>query len=276
MSTIVESIKELREKTGAGMMDCRKALETAGGDRERAVIILKEQGLLHARKRQDRETKEGRIFLQADARKAVLLHLACETDFVARNALFIGLGEECLAPAFEGSADEKSLSPRITEAVGAIKENIVLRGLKTLRANPDERIFTYVHGEGRIGVALALAVSHPGMWDNPETAGLAADIALHIAAFGPRYLSRESVDPLYLRQKEAEFLSDVRALGKPEGMIQGIVRGKMNKHLSQVCLMEQGFIREETTSVRDVLARLRSNGGLDTKISGFIYERVGG
>ncbi len=275
MSVIVAAIKELREKTGAGMMDCRRALEAAGGDIDRASAVLKEQGLLQAQKRQNRETNEGRVFLKADDRKAVLLHLACETDFVARNSIFVRLGEDCLAFAFENSACEEELSTRIAEVIGRIKENIVLRSLKTLRAKQDERLFTYLHGEGRIGVAVSLSVPNPSLWDNPELGSLAADLALQVAAFGPLFLSRDSVNSEYLYQKETEFLSDAKALGKPEEIIPGIVRGKMNKHLSQICLLEHGYIREEESSVGEVLARLRDNGGPHVQIRGFLYERVG-
>jgi elongation factor Ts len=275
MRVAVEAIKELREKTGAGMMDCRRALEAAGGDMDGAVVVLKEQGLLLAWKRKDRETSEGRVFLRADDHKAVLLHLACETDFVSRNAVFVRLGEECLSLAFEGSAREEELSIRIGEAAGRFKENVVLRGLKSLRANQGERLFAYLHGEGRIGAVVSLAVPGPCLWDRGEAGRMAADLALHVAAFGPLFLSRDAVDSEYLSLKEEEFLSDARALGKPEGMMPGIVRGKMNKHLSRVCLLEQGFIREEGFSVGEVLARLKDNGGPDIGISGFLYGCVG-
>ena len=271
MSTIVEAIKELREKTGAGMMECRRAIEASGGNLDKAAALLKEQGLLQAQKRQDRETNEGRVFLKADQKKAVLLRLACETDFVARNAGFIQLGEECLALAFEGSAGEAELAPRIQEAVARTKENIVLRGLKTLSVTQEERLFTYVHGDGRIGVALGLSASDPSVWSRPEAQALTADLCLHVTAFGPLYLSRDSVDPVHLQQKEAELLADSKALGKPEGMLPGIVRGRMNKHLSKICLLEQGFIRDEKTTVGEVLKRC----GLGIQVKGFIYECVG-
>ncbi len=271
MSAIVEAIKELREKTGAGMMDCRRAIEASGGNMDKAAALLSEQGLLHAQKRQDRETNEGRVFLQSNNHKAVILRLACETDFVARTTGFIRLGEECLALAFEGSAGEKELAPRIQEAVARTKENIVLRGLKTLSVGQGERLFTYVHGEGRIGVAISLAASDPSVWGRPEAQTLAADLALHVAAFGPLFLSRESVDPGYLQQKEVEFTGDAKLLGKPDRMLQGIVRGKMNKHFSKVCLLEQGFIRDETITVGGVLKK----SGLDIQVRGFIYECVG-
>ncbi len=256
-------------------MDCRRALESTGGDIDKAVVVLKEQGLLQARERQDRETTEGRVFLKFNDEKAVLLHLACETDFVARNASFIRLGEKCLSLAFESSSVEEQLTALIDEAIGRIKENIVMRSLKTLRANQNERLFAYVHGEGRIGAVIALFAPDPATWDCEEPQKFAADLTLHVAAFGPLYLSRDSVDSTYMEQKETEFLADARALGKPSQIIPGIVRGKLNKHLSKICLLEQAFIRDETSSVEEVLRGLKDKGGPSVRVSGFLYQCVG-
>ncbi len=275
MKANVEAIKELREKTGAGVMDCRRALEMTSGSVDTAMALLKEQGILRAQGLQERTANEGRVFVRADNRKAVLLRLGCETDFVARSREFIRLGEECLDAAFLHPGCETELSSRLREVAGRTRENIVLHSLKTLLAGRDERVHTYVHGEGRIGVAVSLKVSPPESWDCPDVRKLAADLTLHVAAFGPLYLSRDAVDSSYGEHKKAEFLADARALGKPERMIPAIANGKLNKHLSQVCLMEQRFIREETSSVGAVLAALKAGGGPDVSVSAFAYERVG-
>lgn len=136
MSAIVEAIKQVRVKTGARIMKCRRAINASGGDIEKAAAILKEHGLLQARKREEREANEGRLFLKADGRKAVLVRLACETDFVARNADFVRLGREWVNIAFEAAGREDELSDRIREAVGRIRENIVLRSVEILSAGP--------------------------------------------------------------------------------------------------------------------------------------------
>ncbi len=275
MKANVGAIKELREKTGAGVMDCRRALGMTSGNMDTAVAFLKEQGLLQAQRLQERTTNEGRVFLRADNRKAVLLRLGCETDFVARNEDFIRLGEECLDVAFMHPGCEAELSTRLLEIVRRTRENIVLRSLKVLLASQDERVYTYVHGEGRIGAAISLTVSSPASWDRPDLQELATDLALHVAAFGPLYLSRDTVDPRYLENKKAEFLADARTLGKPEHLIPAIANGKLNKHLSQICLLEQGFIRDEASSVGAVLAALKASGGPDVRMRAFAYERVG-
>lgn len=275
MSVNIAAIKELRENTGAGIMDCRRALEAADGDKDKAAAVLKEQGLSQARKRRDREANEGRVFLRTDRGKAVLLRLACETDFVARNADFVRLGEECLARAFDGSEGPGELSRLIEEAIGRIRENILLCNLKTLTTDRDERLFGYLHGEGRIGSVVRLSVNDSAAWERQEAVILATDLALHVAAFGPLFLTRDAVDPGYLAQKEAEFLSEARSLGKPEAMIAAIARGKMDKHLARICMLEQGFLRDETTSVEETLGRLRTQGGPDVRVTGFLHDRVG-
>jgi elongation factor Ts len=275
MSELTTAIRTLRERTGAGIMDCRRALASTGGDVDGAAVILKEQGLLQARKRQERETNEGRVFLKADGGKAVLLRLACETDFVARNGVFTALGGECVSLVFDGPAGPDELASLIQEAAGRIRENIALAGLRTLAAGAGERLFAYLHGEGRIGAVVRLAGSDPAAWESPEVLHLANSLALHVAAFGPLYVSRDSVDPRYLRDKEAECLADAVALGKPGGMVEGIARGKLDKHLSRVCLMDQGFIHEESATVGEVIRRLAGNGGPAPRVTGFLYERVG-
>lgn len=280
MSTLVTAIRELRERTGAGMMDCRIALETSGGAMNRAIAFLRERGVLEARRRESREAKEGRVFLRADHRKALLLRVACETDFVARNADFVRLGESWLSVAFESSATEEELMALIRRDAAKFHEKVVLQNLKALSADENERLFTYLHGEGRIGSVVRLkssaaaSSSSPDVWNSPDVRKLAGDLTLHVAAFSPLFLTLESVDREYRRQKEAEFLADATAIGKPADMLHAIVSGKVVKHLSRICLLEQAFIREETATVGEVVGRL-SGSGTDIHVTGFLYDRVG-
>ncbi len=274
MKANVEAIKELREKTGAGVMDCRRALAMAAGNMDTAIASLKEQGLLQAQKLQKRATNEGRVFVRANNQKAVVLRLGCETDFVARNEDFVRAGEDCAELAFTHPGCEDVLSTLLQQLASSTKENIVLRSLKTLLACEDERVFTYVHGEGRIGVAISLKVCSPASWELPELQRLAADLTLHVAAFGPLYVSRDVVDSSYLENKKAEFLADAKTLGKPDRMITAIASGKLDKHLSQICLLEQGFVREEASSVGEVLTAMRESGGPDINVRAFVYQRV--
>jgi elongation factor Ts len=144
-----------------------------------------------------------------------------------------------------------------------------------VEATQGEGVFTYVHGEGRIGAALVLATGGTIPWDRPELQELAANLTLHVAAFGPLYLSRAAVDPAYLEQKKAEYLADARTLGKPEGMVTRIAEGKLDKHLCRVCLLEQGYIRDESLSVGAMLSALKQRGGPDVAVKVFAYEKVG-
>jgi elongation factor Ts len=275
MKVNIHAIKELRERTGAGVIDCRTALETTEGDLDAALVLLKEQGLLQAQKLQKRTTNEGRVFVRSNNVSGAVLRLACETDFVARSEVFLRVGEQCLDMVLAHPGCQNELPPLLLEASSRTHENVVLCGLKTVQAARDERIFTYMHGEGRIGVALVLAIHDSPSWDRPDVQELAADLTLQVAAFGPLYLSRDTVDSVYLEQKKAEYIADARALGKPERMIAPIADGKLNKHLSQICLLEQGYIRDEGANVRTVLSALKDAGGPEVTVKAFAYERVG-
>ncbi len=275
MKVNVNAIKDLRERTGAGVMDCRRALETAGGDLDEALVLLKEQGLLQAQKLQERSTNEGRVFVRSNSVRGVVLRIGCETDFVARSEGFLRLGEQCLDLVFAGSKSEAALTPLLMEMASRARENIVLRGLKTVQAAQDERVFTYVHGEGRIAAALVLAFRGSSSWDSPDLRELAANLTLQVAAFGPLFLSRATVDSAYLEQKKAEFLAEAETLGKPERMLTSIAEGKLRKHLSRICLLDQAYIHDEGSSVGAVLAALKESGGPDVAVKAFAYERVG-
>ncbi len=275
MKANVEAIRDLRERTGAGVMECRRALETSAGDMDAALAFIKEQGLLRAQKLQERPTSEGRVFVRSDATKGVVLRIGCETDFVARSKEFLRLGEKCLDAALARSDCEAELSQLVLEAASRTRESVVLSALRTVQAGPGERVFTYVHGEGKIGVAIVLEMRGPASWEHRALQALATDLTLHVAAFGPRYLSRAAVDSAYLELKKAEFLADAQSLGKPKRMIDPIAAGKLNKHLSQVCLLEQAYIRDETISVEAMLSGLRDGGGPEVAVKAFAYERVG-
>ncbi|MFP4383208.1 MAG: translation elongation factor Ts, partial [Spirochaetia bacterium] len=153
-------VKKLREKTGAGMMDCKKALQEAGGDPVKAEKILKELGLAAAAKRAGRATKEGRIFSHITDKKGVLVELSCETDFVARNTDFINLGNELTATiaAEDLKPGDEKIESRIKESASVIKENIVFKNMDSVHAESNDLLVEYIHGEGRIGVIVKIHV----------------------------------------------------------------------------------------------------------------------
>ncbi len=274
-------VKKLREKTGAGMMDCKKALLEAEGDFKKAEKILKELGLAAAAKRGGRATKEGQIFSVIKDGKGVLLELSCETDFVAKNKEFVRLGEELSNLILEKEnigKESPEIDEKIKEAIGRIKENIELKRFKRLKADEKQFLVNYIHRAGdigKIGVLLLFEVEDPSLKDNPRLKEVAFDMALHTAAYAPLFLSRDKVNPDYLKEQEEIFLKQAQNLGKPEKVLQGIVKGKINKHLSEICLMDQMFVKDQKLKVSQVLENLGKELNSRVNIADFLYFRLG-
>jgi len=270
-------VKALRDKTGAGMMDCKKALQDAQGDFQKAERILKELGLAAAAKRAGRATNQGRIFSQVANRMGVLLELTCETDFVAKNKDFQALGRRLtdIALARGEAVAAKDFEGPVKEAVGIIKENMEVRRFGLMTAGPQEMILDYIH-DGRIGVLVKLALSSDGLADHPRVKEVANDLALHAAAFAPLFLSRERVLSSYLEEQAAIFRKQAESLGKPEKVLQGIAQGKLTKHLSEVCFLEQAYIRDSNVKVAKVLEALGKEVGGTVTVSDYLYYKVGG
>jgi elongation factor Ts len=270
-------VKKLREKTGAGMMDCKKALVEAGGDFAQAEQILKELGLAAAQKRAGRETKEGRIFSGINGERGVLVELSCETDFVATNKEFIALGEKLTAQILaEGNAvKQEELEEHVKEAIGRIKENIILRRFKVVDRGSADLLVDYIHGQGKIGVLVELSVSDPKLLGNPRVKEMAFDLALHTAAFAPLYLSRDKVGEDYCREQQEVFLKQAENLGKPEKVLKGIVQGKLNKHLGEICFLDQAFVKDQSLKVAKVLDQVGQEVGGKIAIKDYLYYRAG-
>lgn len=270
-------VKRLRDKTGAGMLDCKKALTETGGDFAEAEKKLKEMGLAAAAKRSNRATEEGRVFTKVGENQAAVLELACETDFVARNADFIKLGDELLEVIIKKGLTEVNdeLKEMVKNTISTIKENMTLKRFKTLSIGDNEMVSKYVHGEGSIGVLVKLKADSPATLQNEAVKQFAFDTALHIAAFNPLYLDTESVDEQYRSEQEGIFRTQAENLDKPEHVLEGIVKGKMKKHFSEICLLEQGFVKEEKKSVAEVVKSVAKEAGGELSIAEFAYYRVG-
>lgn len=277
MEIKAEDVKALREKTGAGMMDCKKALVEAGGDFKKAEKILKEIGAASAAKRVGRITKEGRVFTKISPSKAGILELTCETDFVARNQEFIRLGNEILALIVDQgiSPQAPEINEKITSLISTIKENMVLRRAEVISIAPDEIVQDYIHGEGRIGVLVKAKVDKSELLTNEKVRAFVFDCALHVAAFSPQFLSEETIHPEYLKEQEEIFMKQAETLGKPANVLQGIVKGKLKKHFAEVCLLDQPFVRDEKRSVSKVAQDVGKEVGGTISIVQFLYYRVG-
>ncbi len=271
-------VKKLREKTGAGMLDCKNALVDAGGDFAQAEKLLKEKGLAAAAKRSERATNEGRIFTYVGDNKAGIVELSCETDFVARNDDFVALGTDLVKTATESNlrAGAPELTNRVNDAIAKIKENMSLRRAQIMTADDNEFFTDYIHGDtGRIGVLVRVKVEKPELKQNESVQQFAHDLALHVAAFRPRYLNESDVDEAYLKEQEGIFVIQAQQLDKPENVVAGIVKGKMKKHLSEICMADQGFVKDEKRSVATVAKDISKDVGGTVEVSGFLYYSVG-
>jgi elongation factor Ts len=285
MAVSIEDVKRLREMTGAGMLDCKKALEEAGGDMEKAKEILRVKGLAKAEKKAARETKEGLIHVKIEegGRKGVILEMNCETDFVARNEEFKKLVdsvaehilslEENANREGEGKDIEdqpfyrdrsRTLGEVIKEAIAKMGENIKLS--RFVRIDTQNLLHSYVHGGGRIGVLLEFRVKSPG----GEVERTVRDIAMQIAAMRPEFVSVESV-PEEVVERERRILADqARREGKPDHIIDRIVEGKLRKFYQEKVLLEQAFIKDEEKTVREVIE------GSGLEVVRFVRFEIGG
>jgi elongation factor Ts len=283
-------VKALREKTGAGMMECKNALVATDGDFGKAEKLLKEKGLAALEKRSNRATNEGKIFVKARDDAAVLVELSSETDFVARNTDFITLGNTIADRILEKNYTEaelgrdgkafEELSGMVNDLATKIRENMSLKRIRVLRAGPDEYLSQYIHGENNIGVVVKLGADKPELLKKEEAKSFAFNIALHIAAFNPMALDRSKIDPGFLKEQEEIFRKqlegDEKMKGKPANVVENILKGKVNKYLADVCLLEQGYVKDEKLTVAQALAACGKELGGVLSINDYAYFKVGG
>jgi len=263
-----EMVKALREMTGAGMLECKKALEEAGGDLEKAKEILRIRGLAKAEKKAGRETKEGIIeaYVSENRKVGVILELNCETDFVARNEQFNELALNIAKHIAslpenankEGSAEDllnqpyfqdpsKTLQEVIKSAIAKIGENIQIR--RFVRFDTDGYIHAYVHGVGRIGVLIDYQVDKL----DDQVLRVVQDIAMQIAAMKPEFVDVNSVSSDVLERERRILTEQARQEGKPENIIEKVVEGRLKKFYQEKVLLEQPFIKDEKKTVGQYL-----------------------
>ncbi|MCL2480717.1 MAG: translation elongation factor Ts [Spirochaetaceae bacterium] len=270
-------VKKLRDQTGAGMTDCKTALTEASGDFNKAVKILKEKGLAAAAKRSSRATQEGKIFTKISEGKVVILELSCETDFVARNENFIKLGKELAEEIIASGAEtvNEKLSGMVTTAISVLKENMTLKRFKTLLLANNEYAADYIHGAGNIGTIIKLKAENPEVFGKDVVKTLAVDLTLHAAAFAPMALSEKDISDAYMKEQEEIFRKQSENLNKPENVLQGIIKGKINKHLSEICFLNQPFVKDDKRKVSQVLADVSKEAGSKIELSSYLYYKLG-
>ncbi len=288
MSISATLVKELREKTNAGMMDCKKALEATSGDFEAAIEWLRVKGLSSAAKKADRIAAEGTVFAQFNGNTAVILEINSETDFVARNEGFKGLvldiahhvlnavnaAGDILEQAFHKNPT-KRVGDMLKEAIATIGENIVIRRFEKYTASASSIVHTYIHGEGKIGVMIEVAASKPEATNAPELRTFAQDICLHIAAMNPMAISSEQIAPeVIAKEKEILTAKNLESGKKPE-MIEKIVDGQIRKFLAENCLVDQPFVKNPDIKVSDLAKEVGKTVGADITIKRFVRFELG-
>ncbi len=253
---MLEDVKKLRDISGAGMLECKKALDEAENDLEKAVELLRKKGISKAAKRADRQANEGVIKtkISDDGRKAYILELNSETDFVARNEKFQNFAEMVIDLAAKEEIDDLeklmsfnlngvSVADTLKNLSGTIGEKMTISKLEALSG---ETVASYSHMGGKIAVLVAL--------DKEDRHDLALEVAMQIAATNPKYLKSDEVEQSEIEKEKSIYREQLLKEGKPEQIIDKIVEGKIKKYFSEVCLLDQEYIKEEKKSIKDILA----------------------
>jgi elongation factor Ts len=273
-------VKELREATGAGMMDAKNALTEANGNMEEATKILRKKGLAAATKKAGRITAEGVVQAYVSGNTGVLVEVNCETDFVGRNENFRNFAAEVAkviaqskANSVEALLNEKwpgsgeTVSHKISEMIASIKENITVRRFAKYEAAPSATIGSYIHGGGKIGVIVEVVGDKVGT--------VAKDIAMHIAAAEPRFLSRNDVTKKDLDTEREIAREQAIKSGKPENIVEKMVTGKMEKFYGEACLLEQPYIRDDKSTVTQYLDKQGKEAGCKYVVTRFTRYKLG-
>lgn len=281
MSVSAAEVNELRKKTGAGMMDCKKALTEADGNFEKAIEILRKKGASVAAKRAEKTANEGVVVTKVseDSRKAVIVEVNCETDFVAKSEDFVQLANKVAEKTFLTEAQESQklldantdLKNLLNDVMGKVGEKIEVSRIATEKAE-NGLIVDYVH----MGAKLGVLVKFDGVSKSQEElAEIGRDIAMQVAAMSPICVYREEV-PTTTIEKEIDIYKELaRKEGKPENILDKIAQGKLNKFYQENCLSEQAFIKDNSKSVKDLVAEFNKKNGTEAKISLFKRFHLG-
>jgi len=269
-------VQELREATNVGMMECKRALVEAGGDKDKAVRLLRERGVAIAAKKASRAANQGLIGAAVqDGKVGALIEINCETDFVAKNENFQkfvkGLAEKALTLNDNTLAD--STKDIMAAKVAEIGENLVAKRNVRFALQGPGLVATYIHLNGKLGVMIEIGVGKDATATNPVVQELAKDLTLHIAACAPKYLVRADVPADVLTSEREIFAKQVT--GKPANIVDKIVDGKIGKFYSQVCMIEQGFVKDPDTSVTKLVEAKGKEVGDTLTIRRFVRWQVG-
>ncbi len=288
MAITAAMVKELREMTGAGMMDCKKALTETNGNMEEAVEFLRKSGAVKAEKKAGRIAAEGICRIAIEGKKAAVVEVNSETDFVAKNETFQTFVETVAKQALETGAKDmdtflaeswkedasKTVKEALVEKVATIGENLNIRRFEVVEAPV---VVGYLHGGGRIGVIIAAESSV----DNEAVREAMKNVAMQVAALSPKYVSKDEVGEDYIaHEKEilmAQIMNDPKESQKPQKVIDGMISGRINKELKEICLMDQIYVKAEDgkQTVGQYLAQVGKANGADLKVTKFVRYETG-
>ncbi|GIN37501.1 MULTISPECIES: translation elongation factor Ts [Heyndrickxia] len=253
MAVTAQMVKELREKTGAGMMDCKKALTETNGDMDKAIDYLREKGIAKAAKKADRIAAEGTTFILSEGNKAVILEVNSETDFVAKNEGFMNLVKELASHLLKNSPAtvEEALEQKmengstvletINAAIAKIGEKITLRRFEVKTKSDNAAFGEYLHMGGRIGVLAVL--------EGTTDQAVAKDVAMHAAALNPKYISRDQVSQEEVDHEREVLTQQALNEGKPENIVAKMVEGRLSKYFEEICIIDQAFVKNPDQKV---------------------------
>lgn len=284
MQITASMVKELREKTQAGMMDCKKALSEVDGDMDKAVDLLREKGLSKAAKKADRIAAEGlvKLVIAGDMKSGAVVEVNSETDFVAKNEEFIGFVEDLAKMVLETApasvealkeakymGTEETVNEVLNGKIAKIGENMNLR--RIAREESKGAVVGYVHGAGKI----AVLVNFDSEAAAADLEDLGRDVAMQIAAMNPMYISSDDVDPAYIEHEREILTAQAMNEGKSEEIAKKMVEGRLNKQLKEVCLLEQVFVKDSDFTVKQIIGNKAKALGKDIKIAGVQRFEVG-
>lgn len=283
MAVTAALVKELREITGSGMMDCKKALVATDGDIDKAVEYLRENGILKAQKKSGRIAAEGlvRLVFGNENKTGAIIEINSETDFVAKNEEFVQFVEDMASEALKkdysnmddflaAPFDGATIGETLTAKIAKIGENLNIRRFE--RCEEDGVVYVgYIHGGGRIGVIVGLKTE--ASYEEVEVCG--KDVAMQVASMSPKFVDETSVDPDYLENEKRILREAVINEGKPAEMADKIVIGKIKKELKEVCLVEQPFVKNGDVSVKEYVDGVAKESGKDIQVVSFIRYEVG-
>ena len=292
MAVTAAMVKELREMTGAGMMDCKKALAATDGDMDKAVEFLREKGLAGAEKKAGRIAAEGIVAtaLTEDEKKAVVVEVNAETDFVAKNAKFQAYVAQVAAQALtttaadmdafmeeKWAADESlTVKEALSSQISIIGENMNIRRFKQV-VEENGVVVSYIHAGGRIGVLVDVETDVV----NDAVKEMGKNIAMQIAALNPKYTSRDEVSAEFIEHEKgilmAQIQNDPKEASKPEKVIQGMIQGRINKEMKEICLLDQTYVKAEDgkQSVAQYVAQVAKENGANITVKGFVRFETG-